>query len=49
MLDTLDLCGVANLMWAIWCNKNGTSFEEKTSFIKAVFREVYWLRFWFLL
>lgn len=38
-------------MWAIWCARNDLIFEKKQviSFMQAIFRKAYWLRFWSLL
>ena len=48
---SLIFVGAATLMWAIWWTRNDLSFEKKifTSFMQAVFRGAYWLRFWSLL
>ena len=47
----LIFVGAAALMWAIWYTRNDLIFEKKifTSFMHAVFRGAYWLRFWSLL
>jgi hypothetical protein len=39
--------GVAAVMWAIWCTRNDLIFQNKQfhSFIQAIFRGAYWLRF----
>jgi len=44
----LIFVGAAALIWAIWCTRNDLIFEKKifSSFMRAVFRGAYWLRFW---
>jgi hypothetical protein len=43
--------GDAAIIWAIWYTHNDIVFEEEQniSFMEAIFREAYWLRFWTLL
>ena len=45
------LVGFAALCWAIWHCRNDISFNNVryTSFLQALFRGAYWLRFWALL
>ena len=45
---SLIFVGAAALIWAIWCTRNDLIFEKKifSSFMQAVFRGAYWLRFW---
>ena len=45
------LVGVAALFWAIWLCRNDLVFKktETISFLQALFRGTYWLRFWRLL
>jgi len=45
---SLIFVGSAALMWVIWCTRNDLIFEKKifSSFMQAVFRGAYWLRFW---
>ena len=47
----LILVGVAALCWAIWRCRNDIYFNNVryTSFLQALFRGAYWLRFWALL
>ena len=47
----LILVGVAALCWAIWRCRNDICFNNVryTSFLRALFRRAYWLRFWALL
>jgi len=47
----LILVGVASLCWAIWRCRNNICFNNirYTSFLHALFRGAYWLRFWALL
>jgi hypothetical protein len=42
--------GVAAVMWAICCTGNDLIFQNKQfhSFMHAIFRGAYWLRFWSL-
>jgi hypothetical protein len=43
--------GVAAIMWAIWCTRKDLIFQNKQfhSFMHAIFKGAYWLRFWSLL
>ena len=43
--------GGAIIIWAIWCTRNDIVFEKKQniSFMHAIFKGAYWLRFQVLL
>jgi hypothetical protein len=47
-IKKMILVGVSALCWAIWRRQNDIVFNKTkyTSFIQALFRGTYWLRFW---
>jgi hypothetical protein len=45
------IVGASDLCWAIWLSRNDIVFNKTVapSYLQAIFRGIYWTRFWFLL